>query len=84
MTALSRLVSVIPSASASRALRLARRHSFEHFSCCVASRPGLDVLLPQSPDWRMRPHGQASVMVERQGSASEQVAGAWHVRAHGW
>lgn len=64
----SRCCSAIPNASASRALRFLTAQSALHVGFCLLAEQGtMDRKFPQ---------GQTSVTVARQGSVSEQVAGA--------
>lgn len=84
LSRLSARSGLMPSASASRALRFAIPHSFVHFSCWPPSRAAFVIERPQGTDWRMRPHEQLMVTIERHGSDSSHDAGAWHESVHGW
>ena len=72
----SRFSSLIPSASASLALRFLISHSPVHVSASFVPEQGTVE--------RRFPHGHVSVTGVRQGSVSGQAAGAWQVCVQGW
>jgi hypothetical protein len=68
-------VGVIPSASASRALRLAIPHSFVHLGLGREGE-GVDEERPQRTGCLIRPQGQVTVINDEQASVSGQLEGA--------
>ena len=75
VAASERLSSLMPSASASRALRFLISHSPVQASTSLVPEQGIVE--------RRCPQGQVSVTGKRQGSVSGQAAGAWHACVQG-